>query len=401
MLEEIAIRDLGVIDAAVLELSPGLTVLTGETGAGKTMVMTGLGLLLGGRAEAALIRGGAAKLVVEGRVRVAPGSPVALRAAEAGGDLDDGVLILSRTVTAEGRSRAHVGGRSAPASVLAELGEDLVAVHGQHDQQRFLRPGRRREALDRFAGDAVAVPLAAYRETYDRLQGRPLGAGRAHRPGPRARPGGRRAAPGRDRDRGRGAAARRGREAHRRSRPPRPRGRAARGRDGRARPAPVRPDQRGRRRRRGEPGRRRPAGARGEGRARPGARRADRPGRRGLLPARGRDRRPRVVRVRHRRRPRASRASPGPSGGAGRADPQVRRHGRRRPRVGVRRVRPAARAGPRRGHDRGTARRVRAAARRPRDAGGQGVEGPHRRRRTVLCRRDRGAGRARDGDRPP
>jgi DNA repair protein RecN (Recombination protein N) len=171
MLEEITIRDLGVIESAVLELSPGLTVLTGETGAGKTMVMTGLGLLLGERADAALIRGGAKRLVVEGRVRVAADSPVAVRAAEAGGELDDGVLILSRSVAADGgRSRAHVGGRSAPASVLAELAEDLVAVHGQHDQQRLLRPGRRRDSLDRFAGAPVAGALAAYRDTYDRLR---------------------------------------------------------------------------------------------------------------------------------------------------------------------------------------------------------------------------------------
>lgn len=170
MLDEISIRDLGVIDDAVLELGPGLTVLTGETGAGKTMVMTGLQLLLGGRGDAALIRGGAERAVVEGRVRVAPDSPVAARAAEAGGELDEGVLILSRSIGPDGRSRAHVGGRAAPAAVLAELAEDLVAVHGQHDQQRLLRPGRQRECLDRFAGAAVATPLAAYREAFDGLR---------------------------------------------------------------------------------------------------------------------------------------------------------------------------------------------------------------------------------------
>ena len=170
MLEEIAIRELGVIDDAVLELGPGLTVLTGETGAGKTMVMTGLGLLLGGKADAGLIRAGAARLAVEGRVRIAADSAAAARTVEAGGELDGGVLILGRTVTAEGRSRAFVGGRSAPVGVLGELADDLVAVHGQHDQQRLLRPARQRDLLDRYAGDKVAAPLADYRRTFDELR---------------------------------------------------------------------------------------------------------------------------------------------------------------------------------------------------------------------------------------
>ncbi len=170
MLEEIAIRELGVIADAVLELGPGLTVLTGETGAGKTMVMTGLGLLLGGKADSGLIRAGAERLSVEGRVRVAADSAVAARAAEAGGELDDDVLILGRTVTVEGRSRAFVGGRSAPVGLLSELAEDLVAVHGQHDQQRLLRPARQRDLLDRYAGDKVAKPLAAYRRTFAELR---------------------------------------------------------------------------------------------------------------------------------------------------------------------------------------------------------------------------------------
>jgi DNA repair protein RecN (Recombination protein N) len=170
MLEELAIRELGVIDDAVLELGPGLTVLTGETGAGKTMVMTALGLLLGGKADSGLIRTGAPRLSVEGRVRVAPDSAAALRAADAGGELDEDVLILSRTVSAEGRSRAFVGGRSAPVGLLGELAEDLVTVHGQHDQQHLLRPARQRDLLDRYGGDKVAKPLAAYRRTYEELR---------------------------------------------------------------------------------------------------------------------------------------------------------------------------------------------------------------------------------------
>src|SRR5690606_39164612 len=106
----------------------------------------------------------------EGRVVVPPESAAARRAADAGAELDDGALLISRTVSAEGRSRAHVGGRSAPVGLLAELSDDLVAVHGQTDQQGLLRPARQRAALDRYAGDAVAVPLAAYGESYQRLR---------------------------------------------------------------------------------------------------------------------------------------------------------------------------------------------------------------------------------------
>src|SRR5665811_964569 len=139
MLREIRIQNLGVIDDAVLELSAGLNVLTGETGAGKTMVVSGLGLLLGARADAGLVRTGATKAVVEGVVQVGPEHPATLRAIEAGGDAEED-LILARTVSAEGRSKAHVGGRTAPISVLGELGELLVAVHGQSDQWRLRQP---------------------------------------------------------------------------------------------------------------------------------------------------------------------------------------------------------------------------------------------------------------------
>ncbi|MFE6412821.1 DNA repair protein RecN [Streptomyces sp. NPDC057837] len=164
------IRSLGVIDDAVVELSPGFTAVTGETGAGKTMVVTSLGLLLGGRADPALVRIGAGKAVVEGRITVPEDAAVAVRAEEAGAELDDGALLISRTVSAEGRSRAHLGGRSVPVGVLAELADELVAVHGQTDQQGLLKLSRQRQALDRYAGDAVAVPLAKYGEAYKRLR---------------------------------------------------------------------------------------------------------------------------------------------------------------------------------------------------------------------------------------
>ncbi|MFF5504543.1 DNA repair protein RecN [Streptomyces roseolus] len=170
VLEEMRIRSLGVIDDAVVELSPGFTAVTGETGAGKTMVVTSLGLLLGGRADPALVRIGAGSAVVEGRITLPPGAPAAVRAQEAGAELDEGALLVTRTVSAEGRSRAHLGGRSVPVGLLAELADELVAVHGQTDQQGLLKPARQRGALDRYAGEAVSGPLAAYGEAYRRLR---------------------------------------------------------------------------------------------------------------------------------------------------------------------------------------------------------------------------------------
>jgi DNA repair protein RecN (Recombination protein N) len=170
VLEEIRIRGLGVIDDAVLELAPGLTVLTGETGAGKTMVVTGLGLLFGGRSDSGVVRAGVDRALVEGRLQVAADDPATERALEAGAELDDGVLLLARSVTGEGRSRAYVGGRAVPASLLADLAETNLAVHGQSDQSRLLRPTHQRDALDRYAGAAVATPLAIYTEAFAELR---------------------------------------------------------------------------------------------------------------------------------------------------------------------------------------------------------------------------------------
>jgi DNA repair protein RecN (Recombination protein N) len=170
MLEEVRITGLGVIDDAVLELSPGFNVVTGETGAGKTMVVSGLGLLFGGRADPARVRPGADRANVEGRLSVEADGPVARHVTDAGGDLDDGggTLILSRSVSAEGRSRAYAGGRSVPVSLLTYLADDLVAVHGQADQQQLLKPARQREALDRFAGAGLAALLGDYQRAYQR-----------------------------------------------------------------------------------------------------------------------------------------------------------------------------------------------------------------------------------------
>ncbi|WP_186762932.1 DNA repair protein RecN [Lentzea tibetensis] len=163
MLAEMRINGLGVIDEATLELDPGFTVVTGETGAGKTMVVTGLHLLGGGRAEASRVRTGADKAVVEGRFHAPAGSPAAKVADEVGGEPDDdGTVIAVRTVGADGRSRAHLGGRSVPVGVLSELSEQLLAVHGQNDQLRLMRPTEQRALLDRFAGDDVTGPLGEY-----------------------------------------------------------------------------------------------------------------------------------------------------------------------------------------------------------------------------------------------
>ena len=172
MLEEVRISGLGVIDDAILELSPGFNVVTGETGAGKTMVVSGLGLLFGGRADPARVRPGAERASVDGRLLVDPDGNVARQVSEAGGDLDDegGTLVLSRSVSAEGRSRAYAGGRSVPVSLLTYLADELVALHGQADQQQLLRPARQRDALDRFAGPEHAAVLSGYQRAYQRLR---------------------------------------------------------------------------------------------------------------------------------------------------------------------------------------------------------------------------------------
>lgn len=162
------IQGLGVIDDATLDLAPGLNVLTGETGAGKTMVVTGLGLLLGARSDAGSVRHGTRQAVVEGVLDVPAGHRARSRIREAGGAADD-ELLLARTVSAEGRSRAHVGGRQAPVALLGELGELLVAAHGQADQWRLRRPEQHRVLLDDFGGDALEAARGAYEGTYAEL----------------------------------------------------------------------------------------------------------------------------------------------------------------------------------------------------------------------------------------
>ena len=169
MLEELRISSLGVIESSTLELGPGLTVITGETGAGKTMVVTALGLLLGGRADTGAVRAGAGRARVEGVVdgSTLPGFRAAVE--DAGGEVEEGRVVLARNVAAEGRSRAWVGGAVVPVATLGEVAEPLVAVHGQSDQHRLLRPGAQRAALDRFAGEELAGVAAEYARLWSDL----------------------------------------------------------------------------------------------------------------------------------------------------------------------------------------------------------------------------------------
>src|SRR5579864_8231704 len=132
MLIELRVRDLGVIESVALDLGPGMTALTGETGAGKTLLVEALELLVGGRADPSLVRPGAAEALVEGRFTVD----------------DEDEVILARAVPAQGRSRAWIDGRMAPVSALAEAGARLVELHGQHSQQSLLDGAAQRRALD-------------------------------------------------------------------------------------------------------------------------------------------------------------------------------------------------------------------------------------------------------------
>jgi DNA repair protein RecN (Recombination protein N) len=166
MIEQLRIKNLGVIRDATLDFSPGLTVLTGETGAGKTMVFRSLHLLFGGKADSALISTGAEQASVE--ADVAMPAELITRLDELGGEVEDGnIAIISRQVNSTGRSRSFAGGVSVPAGVVGELGDALVAVHGQSDQLRLTKTEQQRQLLDRYAGEAVAKPMAKYTQLWE------------------------------------------------------------------------------------------------------------------------------------------------------------------------------------------------------------------------------------------
>src|SRR5699024_3584199 len=178
MIEHLSINSLGVIEETTVELDPGLTVVTGETGAGKTMVVTALNLLLGARADAGAIRAGDGKASVEAGFILRPDHKSATAAAEAGAVLDEDAdnrhLVVTRAITASGsgtRSSATAGGRGVPVALLAEIGEHAVAIHGQSDQLRLKSTTAQRSALDAYGGKRLASALTRYRKTYDTLQG--------------------------------------------------------------------------------------------------------------------------------------------------------------------------------------------------------------------------------------
>ena len=152
MIETISIENLGVIAQAELPLGPGLTALTGETGAGKTMVLTSLKLLLGSKADPAIVRAGTQRCVVEGAFALEEDAKCIQIAQEAGCEIEDDLLLASRVVPATGRSRSHLGGRAVPASVLGQVGSRLVSIHGQADQLRLRTAAAQRRALDAVGG---------------------------------------------------------------------------------------------------------------------------------------------------------------------------------------------------------------------------------------------------------
>lgn len=161
MIEQLRIRDLGVIADTKLSLGPGFTAITGETGAGKTMVVSALGLLMGERSDAGAVRSGAEAARVGGLVRTEDPAVIEL-VEDIGGEVESGDLTLTRTVNSEGRSRASVGGSAAPVGCLAKLAERLFTVHGQSEQLRLRSAAAQREMLDRFGG----APLLGLLETY-------------------------------------------------------------------------------------------------------------------------------------------------------------------------------------------------------------------------------------------
>ena len=159
-LSEITIKNLGVIESATLEFDPGLTVLTGETGAGKTMVLTALNLILGGKSDAALVRTGQERLVASGRFSVT--KEIGESAIDKGAELDGDELIITRNVNSDGKSKAIAGGISIPAGTLADLATELIEIHGQAANLQITKSAKQRELLDRYAGGALQKVLITY-----------------------------------------------------------------------------------------------------------------------------------------------------------------------------------------------------------------------------------------------
>uniref|UniRef100_UPI0040485F9C DNA repair protein RecN n=1 Tax=Aquiluna sp. TaxID=2053504 RepID=UPI0040485F9C len=164
MISSLTIRNIGVISSAELQLGKGFTALTGETGAGKTMVLTALGLLMGERADTGRVRTGEKQLFVEGVIDL-ENPELIKRLEELGAEIEAGELIVNRSVSSEGRSRAALGGASVPVSQLEEIFEELVAVHGQSEQLKLRSNSAQREALDGFSTE-IASALAVYEQVF-------------------------------------------------------------------------------------------------------------------------------------------------------------------------------------------------------------------------------------------
>ena len=163
-LEEISIRNLGIIDTSSLELSKGLNVLTGETGAGKTMILTALSLLLGAKSDSSLVRHGSERLVTSATFSIPPS--LTAQIADLGGLVEDGSLILTRSVSSDGKSKATASGATVNASTLGEITEPLIAIHGQSANTQIVKSTRQRELLDLFAGAPLHTALHSYVETF-------------------------------------------------------------------------------------------------------------------------------------------------------------------------------------------------------------------------------------------
>ena len=163
-LEEISIRNLGAIEQSHLELGRGLNVLTGETGAGKTMILTALNLVLGGKSDSSLVRHGADRLMATAHFSLPKSEQSSFE--EIGAEVEDGSVIISRTVGADGKSKALCGGNAVPAGTLAELTSSLIEIHGQSANSQIVKTARQRELLDRFGGADIAKPLNGYQENF-------------------------------------------------------------------------------------------------------------------------------------------------------------------------------------------------------------------------------------------
>jgi len=163
-LEEISIRNLGIIEQSELELGRGLNVLTGETGAGKTMILTALNLVLGGKSDSSLVRHGSERLVATAQFSITKDSKDQLD--EIGAEVDGSSLIVTRTVNSDGKSKASCGGVTVPAGTLADVTEPLIEIHGQSANSQIVKPARQRELLDRFGGASVASSLVEYQQRY-------------------------------------------------------------------------------------------------------------------------------------------------------------------------------------------------------------------------------------------